>query len=392
MKAKKDLELYIHIPFCQKKCDYCDFISGPSTREQRQHYYESLKRELYCYQDNPRYPIEDYQVKTIFFGGGTPTIMEEDHIAGIMETIFKVFSCGQKEEMEITIEANPGTLSLKKLKTYQKAGINRLSIGLQSADNKELKALGRIHTWETFVENYYLARQCGFHNINIDLMSALPGQTLDSWKNTLQAVINLEPEHISAYSLILEEGTPFFKRYEHTPELLPDEDTERAIYYETKQLLTLNHYTHYEISNYARPGYECQHNIGYWECRDYLGIGISAASLFENRRFNNHSDLNQYLNQYLNAEEYLEKLRENDVDRTREEAMEEFMFLGLRKIKGIQKKDFEDQFHQSLQEIYGPIMDKLIQKELIYETEESLYLTQLGIDVSNYVLSEFLMA
>ncbi len=385
MNKKKDLELYIHIPFCIRKCKYCDFNSGPETKEVINIYYHNLLTEIENY-GNGNFPIWDYQVKTVFIGGGTPTSIDSSYIKGIMDKVNEVFSLLPKDEIEITIEANPGTLTKEKLAMYRSLGINRLSLGLQSANNEELKLLGRIHTMEVFLENYRLARACGFDNINIDLMSALPGQTLDSWKDTLTQVLELNPEHISAYSLIIEEGTPFYDTYENHEELLPDEDTEREMYRVTKQMLFKAGYIRYEISNYAKEGYHCQHNLGYWERVPYLGLGVSAASLFENERFKNPSTHVGYHNYVTknNTGRDIQVLNEKT-------QMEEFMFLGLRKMKGVSKKEFAQTFWIPLKEVYKEVIEELVKDKLLEENQNDIYLTERGIDISNYVLAKFLL-
>ena len=300
--TKKPLELYIHIPFCVKKCAYCDFLSGPSTLEVREAYVNCLIEEI-CHckhagvgdSDNKWAPCdpENYEVVSAFFGGGTPSILKPDQIRRIMTALKEVFCWNS--DAEVTIEANPGTVDEEKLRNYLDCGINRISFGLQSADNEELRKLGRIHTWEEFLDSFHQARIAGFTNINVDLMSALPGQTVDSWRKTLEKVLELKPEHISAYSLIIEEGTPFYEKYEDHPELLPPEEEERQMYHDTKKILHEHGYERYEISNYARTGYACRHNLGYWERREYKGFGLGSASLLENRRYTNTCELKQYL-------------------------------------------------------------------------------------------------
>ena len=289
----KELELYLHIPFCVKKCNYCDFLSAPAEEKTRAAYVDTLIREIEGFEEP-----EDYEVVTVFFGGGTPSILPGEAILRLMEALRKKFHF--REEAEITLEANPGTVDEKKLSFYKKAGINRLSFGLQSTDAEELKKLGRIHTWEKFLESFELARKAGFSNINVDLMSALPGQTVESWEKTLKQVIALNPEHVSAYSLIIEEGTPFYQLYEkdaekrdagEEPELLPSEEEERAMYELTGSVLKENGYLHYEISNYAKPGRECRHNLGYWQRKDYLGFGLGASTLLNPVRYKNTEDL-----------------------------------------------------------------------------------------------------
>jgi oxygen-independent coproporphyrinogen III oxidase len=384
---RKDLGLYIHIPFCVKKCDYCDFLSAPADEETKHSYIKALIAEIKSYKDISR----EYLVKTIYIGGGTPSTVKGEYIEEVMDAIKEVFTIPGientgfgKESPEITIEVNPGTVTEEKLKSYLKAGINRLSFGLQSTDNKELKLLGRIHTYETFLENYKLARNMGFKNINIDLMSGLPGQTLSNWLNTLKTVINLNPEHISAYSLILEEGTPFFSRYREED---LDEELDRTIYAETQKCLNKAGYYKYEISNYAKPGFESRHNTSYWIRTDYLGIGLGAASLLNNTRFQNVDDLTEYLRVSTNYHN-IHKIREVlSVPRQ----MEEFMFLGLRMCKGISKKRFKDQFGVSLESVYQDVINKYLAKGLIGQKGDRIYLTDKGIDVSNMVLADFLL-
>lgn len=371
-EEKKELEIYIHIPFCVQKCAYCDFLSAPADEAVRERYIDALKEEI---RQQKSFGSE-YKVISIFIGGGTPSILEGAQIAEILKEIRNYFAV--EADAEITIECNPGTLSEDKLSCYKKSGINRLSLGLQSADNQELKLLGRIHTYEKFLESFSLARKVGFGNLNVDLMSALPGQTKESWQETLHQVIALNPEHISAYSLIIEEGTPFYERYKPGGQeeyLLPDEDLERQMYYDTRDILRAAGYERYEISNYAKPGFECRHNLGYWERREYLGLGLGASSLIKGVRYQNHRKLSAYLKgDYIHEE--VQKL-------TRREEQEETMFLGLRKAEGIL-------LTEELLEVYKETLQRLQQKGLLLWEGGRVRLTDLGIDVSNYALAEFL--
>lgn len=392
MEDKKELELYIHIPFCLRKCKYCDFLSAVSTKDQRQDYVESLCRKIRSYRDLAKVSL----VSSIFLGGGTPSILTGQQVKAIFEAIKDTFYLG--EDAEITMEMNPGTVTRDKLKAYKACGINRLSIGLQSTDLKELRALGRIHSYEEFLESYRIARDLGFDNINVDLMSAIPFQTRESYQRTLKKVANLTPppEHISAYSLIIEEGTPFYEIYGDREERklseaelekvgpLPGEEEERQMYRDTIEILESFGYHRYEISNYAKEGYECRHNLGYWNRKDYLGIGSGAASLIENRRFRS-PDLPGGENE---AEKDVEVL-------TRENQMEETMFLGLRTMKGVGAEKFYESFGLALKEVYGEVIEKLVGQGLLEWTGDApsdsfLRLTERGIDVSNYVMSEFL--
>ncbi|MBE5851505.1 MAG: oxygen-independent coproporphyrinogen III oxidase [Lachnospiraceae bacterium] len=395
---QKKLSLYIHIPFCVKKCAYCDFLSMPMEEKTRNKYVEMLLREIR--QEGVFY--QDYVVDTVFFGGGTPTILSTEQLAMLLKELRESFCFA---EPEITIECNPGTVDKEALAGLKNAGFNRLSIGLQSADNKELKCLGRIHTWEDFLQTYEQARAAGFENINIDLMSALPGQTIESYQNTLQKVLELKPEHISAYSLMIEEETPFYDLYSEGgtyASLLPSEDTERAMYDLTEQLLSERGYARYEISNYALPGKQCRHNIVYWKRGNYLGLGLGAASLVENVRFHKEEELDFYFKSMgkLKVEEtdfefqqnkYLSNTYKDRQVLTKNEQMEEFMFLGLRMMEGVNKADFKKQFHVALEDVYRKSLQRLERQELIKVIEDRIMLTSKGVDVSNVALAEFLL-
>lgn len=344
---RKQLELYFHIPFCVRKCLYCDFLSAPGDVDTKDRYMEALLTETV----GSALRYADYRVTSVFIGGGTPSVVRASYIAELMDAVRAHYDLA--EDAELTIEVNPGTVSGEALRTFRKAGINRLSIGLQSADDRELAAIGRIHTWQQFLEAFRAARQAGFSNINVDIMSALPGQTLSGYRRTLEKVLALEeePEHISAYSLILEEGTPLYDRYEKGELELPDEDTDREMYRETKRILARAGYERYEISNYAKKGYECRHNCGYWQRKDYAGFGIGAASLVENVRFRNGADLLAYLAAPLGC-------REDEQVLGRQEQMEEFMFLGLRMRSGVDCGEFRRLFGCGMEEVYGEVIRK----------------------------------
>ena len=328
---------------------------------------ESLCRDIRSY----RNLAEAYVVVSIFLGGGTPSVLTPAQIKDIFKSIKETFQLSG--EAEITIEMNPGTVDKEKLRTYREVGINRLSIGLQSALDEELKKLGRIHTFEEFLDTYKLAREAGFHNINIDLMSAIPGQTVESYEHTLRTVAEIKPEHISAYSLIIEEGTPFYERYgqgEHQEEL-PGEEDERRMYQMTKEILAQYGYERYEISNYAKKGYACRHNLGYWERAEYLGIGRGASSLMDNQR-------------WIQGEE------KEEIDRQGQ--MEEFMFLGLRKMEGVSYAVFEKAFGCTIESVYHEVIQRMKEMGLMEDADGYLRLTERGIDLSNYVMSEFLLS
>lgn len=379
---KKELELYLHIPFCVSKCKYCDFLSAPSGEEQRQIYVERLCRRIRYWSD----VIHNYgyEIVSIFVGGGTPSILTEAQITQVFEAVHESFPI--REDAEITLEMNPGTDVKDKLPVYRELGINRLSMGLQSADNEELKCLGRIHTYEDFRQVYQWAREAGFTNINVDLMSAIPGQTLESYEDTLRKVADLEPEHISAYSLIIEEGTSFYERYgegRHAEEL-PDEDIERQMYVRTGEILEDYGYHRYEISNYAKDGYECRHNLGYWDRKEYLGLGAGASSLMDHIRWKEPDHIGPSTGLVLEEREDFTRLRRKD-------EMEEFMFLGLRKINGVSEYDFYKSFRVSMDEIYKESIENLIKEGLLVREEDRIRLTDRGIDLSNYALSQFLL-
>lgn len=382
---RRPLELYIHIPFCARKCEYCDFLSQAAPEMVHHGYVEQLIEEIRC--QSAYY--QGYGVTTVFMGGGTPSILKAEEIQAIMETVNQSFCL--EPGAEVTIEANPGTVTADKLKTYIQSGINRISIGLQSADNKELKLLGRIHTYEEFLKTYQRVRLAGFTNVNVDLMSALPGQTLVSWKSTLKKTAMLKPEHISAYSLILEEGTPFYEKYKDHPDLLPDEDTEREMYYATKAFLHEQGYERYEISNYARPGYECRHNVGYWTGTEYLGLGLGASSYIQGFRFRNESELKTYQRINMRAADADERLHQEIVKLSDKEKMEEFMFLGLRMMKGVSGSEFLERFGLNMWNVYGDVLRNLQANHLIVVESPYVRLSEFGIDISNYVLSEFLL-
>ncbi len=414
MMNKRELELYIHIPFCARKCAYCDFLSFAVLEHTYRDYMDKLIEEIY----GQSLFFQDRSVTSIFVGGGTPSILPPELVEELFAVLHGCFTVAG--DAEITIEANPGTLTMEKLEVYRESGINRLSLGLQSADDQELKILGRIHTFDDFLKSYQRARQAGFNNISIDLMSALPGQDMHSWKNTLRKVTMLKPEHISAYSLIIEEGTPFYERYGKTGEAietdrvsgtndgfpvksvlpgnswdsrmelpsLPDEDTDREIYHMTKNFLAAQGYERYEISNYARPGCECRHNIGYWTGVDYLGLGLGASSYIGGCRFRNETDLRRYLSLDLRQA----GIAARDIQElTLEEKMEEFMFLGLRMMRGVSGNEFLGRFGRNMWKLYDTAFQKLQEQGLIEVDKPWVRLTSRGIDVSNRVLSEFLL-
>lgn len=405
---KRELELYVHIPFCVKKCAYCDFLSAPAGEREIRAYTDALIREIRARGENHK----DYRVRTVFLGGGTPSVLSGGDAARIFRALKKSFDIA--ENPEITLEVNPGTVTEEKTAAWKNAGINRISIGLQSVNDRELKMLGRIHTFREFLNTWKLVRRAGFNNVSIDLISAIPGQTVQSWERTLRTVAELGPEHISAYSLIIEEGTPFYTLYGDGKENagdssfppLPDEDEDREIYQRTASVLNEYGYHRYEISNYAREGYECRHNLGYWERKEYLGLGLGASSLIRECRFHNTADMEKYMHVYgsggkaaegeensacscMKTEEQnstLEEIEKLSV----EDQMEEFMFLGLRKTAGISPEDFRRSFDRNIMDVYGEKLIKLEKQGLIRNSGARIRLTERGTDISNYVFSEFI--
>ena len=382
---RKKLELYVHIPFCEKKCLYCDFLSFSAEDDLHKAYVDKLIEEIRVQAKN----YSDYQISSIFIGGGTPSVIKAVYISNIMSAIYEAFIV--ESLAEVSIECNPGTVDIDKLLVYKQSGINRISVGLQSSVDKELQHLGRVHTYADFLYSYEKIRESGYKNVNIDLMSALPWQTLDSWKSTLKKVVMLKPEHISAYSLIIEEGTEFSKIY-GSPEgrkFLPTEEVEREMYHSTIDILKNYGYERYEISNYAKPGYESKHNIGYWTGEEYLGFGIGASSYVYGRRFHVEKDIKKYLD--INMKKDIMPLYQNIHELSTKEKMEEFMFLGLRLTKGVLVTDFYDRFGMELIDVFEKPIQKNISFGLLKYENLYLRLTDKGLDLSNRVMGDFLL-
>lgn len=377
---KKELGLYVHIPFCVKKCGYCDFLSWCGTSEEKETYVQALLKEIESYREFAR----GYRVSTVFVGGGTPSVLEAGQMEGVLGNTQEVFELEKKPE--ITLEMNPGTVTEEKLQCYKENGVNRLSIGLQSVKNEKLEVLGRIHSYEEFLESYELARKAGFTNISVDLISSIPGQKLEEWKEELAALSALSPEHISVYQLIIEAETPFYEKYAEHEELLPDEEESREIYLWTGSFLKEQGYEQYEISNYAKPGKESRHNLKYWERGDYLGLGLGAASMVRNIRVSNTKDMKTYLERCGQPKtmredvQFLEEARQ----------MEEFMFLGLRKTRGVSRKEFRRIFGQEMDMVYEKALHKCLENGMLKEHKDRVYLSEEGVLLSNAVLSEFL--
>lgn len=379
MEQNKKIELYVHIPFCVKKCDYCDFLSAPAGRDTQEQYVQALLHEIQTEGGRRKEPVA-----SVFIGGGTPSILEADLLEKILKALYRCFYI--EKEAEVTMETNPGTLTLEKLRICRENGVNRLSLGLQSPDDTELASLGRIHDYQQFLESYQMAREAGFHNVNVDLMFGIPGQTRDGWEKSLRIVAALNTEHISAYSLIIEEGTPFAARNLK----LPDEDTEYQMYEDTARILGEYGFEQYEISNYARDGKACIHNIGYWTGVSYLGLGLGAASLMDGCRFTNITSLERYTTASRKPD-FPDNIRKDLIKLTRQEQMEEFMFLGLRLRSGISKAEFAQRFGIPIEEIYGDVIRRYKELALLQEENGRIFLSRHGIHVSNTVMADFLL-
>lgn len=371
--------LYIHVPFCGSKCNYCDFNSYAGKINLAEDYFNSMKREIRHYTDEMKY----YIVHTIFIGGGTPSVVNEKYISEILEECRAQYKIS--DTCEISIESNPGTLNMEKLKAYRDCGINRISIGLQAYQDKLLEYLGRCHSSSDFVDSVKKAKEAGFDNINADVIFGIPGQTLEDWKQTLDKLISLDVSHISAYSLKIEEGTKFGVM-EESGSLVPVEDElDREMYHFAQDYLLKNGYNQYEISNFAKTGFECKHNMTYWKCIDYLGLGAGAHSYLQGIRFYNESTIEEYISCLNRGEKPVEeRFALEFTDR-----MSEYMFLGLRLIKGINGAEFKELFNQNMFEKYAANFDKLEKQKLIQIEGDNVKLTRLGLDLANQVFVEF---
>ena len=380
MKDTRNIGLYIHIPFCRQKCLYCDFPSWAGKESQMQGYVDALTKEI----ANRAKVYPDRKVVSVFFGGGTPTTLSIPMLEQLMASVFENWDIA--EDAEITTEANPGTLDREMAEALKKMGFNRLSMGVQAWQNSLLKSLGRIHTIESFQENFKAVREAGFENVNTDLMFALPGQTMADWQETVQNMVAMEPEHISAYSLIIEEGTPFYDRYEKG-ELTPaEEDLDREMYRWAVEYLAENGYEQYEISNFAKNGRQSRHNRIYWQAEEYLGMGLGSHSYMNGERFHNIYDLQDY----IRADGDVSLLKEEVEVISREDALAEFMFLGLRLTEGVSFARFEERFGEEMKNIYGSQIEKLVKDGLLTEDGKGIRLTERGTDISNVVFEEFL--
>lgn len=373
----KKIVLYVHIPFCKQKCLYCDFPSYAGKERLEDDYIDALIKEIDI-------KCDEKIIRSLFIGGGTPSYLSEKNLEKLLSTLSKL---NYIEDAEKTIECNPGTLTDEKLKIIKSYGINRISLGLQTTHNNLLKDIGRIHTIEEFNKNYRKIRDFGFENVNIDIMFGLPNQSVSDYKQTLNDIVKLNPEHISCYSLIIEEGTPFYNMYEKGLLDLPNENDEREMYKLTKDILEVNGYHQYEISNYAKTDKECYHNKIYWKCDEYLGVGVSSSSYIDEKRIKNIDNISEYIEKMRNGEEIFYEVLENTI----KEDMEEFMFLGLRMIKGISKNEFKKRFKKDIYDVYREVISDNIKKGLLKEDEKNISLTEKGVEVSNWVMSEFIL-
>lgn len=375
----RKIGIYVHIPFCRRKCKYCDFISFENKEDYVERYMQALNNSI------KECKYNDFAVDTVYFGGGTPSNIDSKYIVNILENIRKKFNV--LNNAEITIEINPGTVTKEKLLDYYNSGINRLSIGLQSTHNNLLKLIGRIHTYEQFEENYNLAREIGFKNINVDLMLALPTQTLKELERSVKTIISLNPNHISLYSLILEEKTKLKEEVERGIIGLPSDELERKMYHSTKKILEDNGYIQYEISNFSKKGYESKHNMNCWNQDEYLGFGLASHSYFNDVRFSNIDNLNKYIENIEN-----QKFDKNIIineKQTKEDKMKEYMLLGFRKLKGISISEFEQRFQINPLFYFRFELSKLEDELLIEVDLDDIKLTKRGLDLANIVFSEF---
>ena len=411
----RELGIYIHIPFCKQKCYYCDFVSFSNKQNFVENYVEAAKTEINNYFQDKTI-LERYTVTTIYIGGGTPSYIESKYICEIMEVLENNLKQNKVkfEDMEITIEVNPGTVNKEKLEQYRKAKINRLSIGLQSTNNEMLKQIGRIHTYEQFLETYQMAKEVGFDNINVDLMIGLPNQTIEDIKRSLKEVIQLNPTHISVYSLIVEEGTVMARKIENHQLEEMDEELERNMYWYVKNTLELNGYTHYEISNFAKEGKESKHNLNCWRQKEYIGIGLAAHSYLNYVRYTNTSEMKQYITRMNNLneqivkdilelsnnkkkkanveenEKHIETVYEIEEVQELEERKREYMLLSLRTIEGVAISKFKEKYIDNPIFLFRKELEKLVEEKLVVIDGDDIKLTNKGLDLANLIWEEFI--
>ena len=386
--------LYIHIPFCAAKCGYCDFYSVKAGEKTQDAYINALIKQMKEYS----LPAQDNTVDTVFIGGGTPTHIGTENLLKIIKNIKSFFDLSRT--LEFTVEANPKTIDLKGLKKLYKAGVNRLSIGLQSANDNELKLLSRIHNYNDFIECYENAKAAGFKNISVDVMYGIPTQTVKSFYNTLKKTVTLKPTHISAYGLKIEPNTVFYKNYEKIRKYLPSEDEEREMYFMCRELLAKNGYNQYEISNFARSGCECRHNLKYWNCSEYIGLGTGAHSYFSNCRFSFKKDIKEYVKNFSYDEARLQRVDIFDLEKYNlfdehteikpNERIGEYIMLGLRLSSGIDKNKFAQLFYMDFDKMYFQKIIPFLESGHIVRTSEGYAFSPEGMFVSNYILGKIL--
>ncbi len=374
------ISLYIHIPFCAQKCLYCDFPSFARKDHLRKAYIEALNKEIISLREKHN----NLEINTIFIGGGTPSVLEADELECLLKEVAKL---NMSKDIEYSMECNPGNLTEEKLEVMKKYGVNRISMGLQAKQDNLLKGLGRIHNYKTFKENFLLAKKVGFNNINVDLMFGLSNQRLNEWEETLREIISLEPAHISAYSLIIEEGTAFYNLYENDKLKLPTEEEERKMYHLAKKILEENGFNQYEISNYAKEGKECRHNLAYWNMDNWIGVGSASASYIDGKRIKNISSVEKYINSINEKGEAVEEI----INNSKNDNMEEFMFMGLRKINGIDENEFKKRFSMNINDVYGEILNKYIDEGLLIRESGRIFLSEKGIEISNIIMADFLL-
>lgn len=376
----KEIGIYVHIPFCKQKCIYCDFISFSNKFNKVEEYINKLRQEIEI--KASKIGKSEILINTIYIGGGTPSIISKEYIGQIIDSINKHFNI--KQQVEITIEVNPGTVDKEKLEYYKKLGINRLSIGLQNTSDYILKILGRIHTYKDFLNVYNMARQVGFKNINVDLMIGVPTQNIDNVKDNVSQILDLKPEHISVYSLIVEENTPIEKKISSDELILPSEDLEREMYWYVKNKLEENGYKHYEISNFAKEGKESRHNMSCWNQEEYLGFGVAAHSYLNNERFSNTENLDEYI-----VKDLLEIKQINEIQDILDK-QKEYMMLGLRKIDGVSISKFKQKYVNNPVYLFKEEINKLSKEGLLQVDLDNIKLTKKGIDLANLVWEEFI--
>ena len=383
---KNYIEIYVHIPFCERKCNYCDFVSFVSNEYNIKQYIRVLESEII----NKSKFYTDYIISTIYIGGGTPSSINANYIKNILQAIYNHYNISNN--CEISIEINPHSSIYNNLQIYFENGINRLSFGVQSANDDELKILGRLHSFNDFIKAYDDAVHIGFKNINCDIMYGIPNQTIDSYKKTLKSIMKLNPKHLSIYNLIIEEGTVFYKLNLQNQLNLPNEETMNIFDNLTLELTNYYRYNKYEISNYAKEGFICLHNLGYWSDINYIGFGLNASSYVDNIRYKNISNFKKYLSlNYKKIDIKQDQFYDEIKILSQNELMSEFVFLGMRKINGISAKDFYNKFNKRIEDVFSDAINKYLSLDLILYNNGRYYFSDRGMNISNTILSDFLL-